>query len=315
MATQAQPAGADFRARMSADSTDLAIVGGGPAGISCAITAGRLGLAVTVFEGLALGGELNTLGEVADLPGRGPVSGPDLAADLIDAMLEQGARLRSEQVEEVAWADGAWLIGPDALRASWLVVATGAQVELSGLAGAAGAWGHGLSLCASCDGPLFKGKPVAVIGAGRDALSEAETLRAYASEVLVLVSEDDPEAPAPDPSRYTLVRRVVEVVGNPVEGLRVEFPDGNAEVLPVAGVFPTWPRRPRTGILTSWGAPPGAPVAVDASLAATGLDAARVLAAGDVRLGSSATVSGALGDGVTAAWTALRSISQETLRL
>jgi thioredoxin reductase (NADPH) len=304
---------------MSADSTDLAIVGGGPAGLSCAITAGRLGLAVTLFEGLALGGELNTLGEVADLPGRSPVSGPDLAADLIDEMLEQGAQLRSEHVEALAWADGAWLIGPDALRASWLVVATGAQIELSGLAGAADSWGHGLSLCASCDGPLFKGKPVAVIGAGRDALSEAETLRAYASEVVVLVSEDDPEAPGrlrlPDPSQYTPVRRVVEVVGNPVEGLRVEFPDGSAKVLPVAGVFPTWPRRPRTGILTSWGAPPGAPVAVDPSLAATGLHAARVLAAGDVRLGSSATVSGALGDGVTAAWTVLRSISRETLRL
>jgi thioredoxin reductase (NADPH) len=301
----------------SADSTDLVVVGGGPAGMSCAITARRLGLAVTVFEGLALGGELNTLGVVADLPGRSPVSGPDLAADLIDEMLEQGAELRSEHVAEVAWADGTWSVGPGALRASWLVVATGAQVELSGLAGAAGAWGHGLSLCASCDGPLFKGKPVAVIGAGRDARSEAEILRAYASEVVVLVSEDDPEAAGRlqilDPLQYTPVRRVIEVVGNPVEGLRVEFPDGSADVVPVAGVFPTWPRRPRTGILTSWGAPPGAPVAVDASLAATGLHAARVLAAGDVRLGSSATVSGALGDGVAAAWTVLRSMSRETL--
>jgi thioredoxin reductase len=135
--------------------------------------------------------------------------------------------------------------------------------------------------------------------------------------VVVLVSEDDPEAAGRlqilDPLQYTPVRRVIEVVGNPVEGLRVEFPDGSADVVPVAGVFPTWPRRPRTGILTSWGAPPGAPVAVDASLAATGLQAARVLAAGDVRLGSSATVSGALGDGVAAAWTVLRSMSRETL--
>lgn len=304
---------------MSANSTDLAVVGGGPAGMSCAITARRLGLAATVFEGLALGGELNTLGEVADLPGRSPVSGPDLAADLIDEMLDQGAQLRSEHVEEVAWADGAWSIGPEALRASWLVVATGAQIELSGLAGAADSRGHGLSLCASCDGPLFKGKPVAVIGAGRDALSEAETLRAYASEVVVLVPEDDPAASGrpqlPDASQYTSVRRVLEVVGNPVEGLRVEFPDGSADVVPVAGVFPTWPRNPRTGILTSWGASPGAPVAVDAGLAATGLHAARVLAAGDVRLGSSATVSGAMGDGATAAWTVLRSMSRETLRL
>lgn len=292
---------------MSSFAADVAVVGGGPAGMACALTARQLGLSVTLFEGTALGGELNTLNLVEHLPGRPSVSGPDLAADFIDALFDRDVEVRFDEVADLSWDGGAWSCA--GLRAGWLVLATGCEIDLTGLPGAEAAQGHGVSLCASCDAPLFKGKPVVVLGAGRDARSEADELRRYASQVLLVVTpEEEPglRRGGVDPDGWVVARRVVEVVGSPVSGLRIEDAVGAEVVIPTSGVFPARSRRPRDGLIAAHDGAQREPLSVEPAGRQTSGAPGNLLAIGDVRAGSSATLAGAIGDGVAAAWTVLR---------
>lgn len=292
---------------MSSVEADVAVVGGGPAGMACALTARQLGLSVTLFEATALGGELNTLNLVEQSPGRPPVSGPDLAADFMDALFDCDVDIRFDEVADISWDDGAWSCA--GLRTGWLVLATGCEIDLSDLPGAEPARGRGVSLCASCDAPLFKDKPVVVLGAGRDARSQAAELRGYASQVLFVVTPEEEPAlrrSGLDPDGWVVARRVVEVVGSPVSGLRIEDAAGADVVIPTSGLFPTGSRRPRDGLLAGHGGLRGGSMSVELHARQDGGDPAHLLAIGDVRAGSSATLAGAIGDGVAAAWTVLR---------
>ena len=197
-------------------AVDLAVVGGGAAGLSCATAAAVAGLTVVVVEREAPGGQLTTVGTV---DGR---SGADLAADLLDAAVDAGVDFHYDAAvalsdRTVAFVDGA------VLHAATVVLATGSRVDLERLPGAAVRLGRGVSVCASCDGPLFRGRAVAVVGTGRDAASEAADLTPYATTVTLV-----------DPSD------AVGVTGDPVDGLVLR----NGETLAVQGVFVAGPRRP-----------------------------------------------------------------------
>lgn len=293
---------------MSTVDTDVAVVGGGPAGIACALKAHQLGLHVTLFEGTSLGGELNTLNLVEQWPGAPPVSGPDLAADLMDALLDREVDVRFEEVTDLTRDGVAWICA--GLRADWVVLATGCETDLAELPGAEAARGRGVSLCASCDAPLFKGKAAVVLGGGRDARIQAAELRNYAAQVLLVVTAEEEPAlrlGGVDPAGWVVARRVMGVIGSPVAGLLIEDAEGNDAVIPTDGVFPTRPRRPRGELVAAHGGLPTGSLSVEPHSQQAGADPAHLLAIGDVRAGSSATLAGAIGDGVAAAWTVLRS--------
>ena len=295
---------------------DLAVIGGGPAGLACATTARGLGLRVVLFEGSALGGELNTLTRIEDVFGLPSTDGPDLAANLVDQALDAAVEIDYREVASIAREQEFWSLDGGHALARAVVFATGSAPELSGLPGAATALGRGVSVCASCDGPLFRDKAVAVIGSGRDALSEALELAPHAAAVHLIAATEL----AGPPALISAVREhpritvrtgfsAVSVDGSPVSSLLIRGADGD-QTLSVDGVFPAAARSGRVDLVAKAVDVSDDLIAVDAKLCCAGEDLGEsAYAVGDVRSGSSNTISGAIGDGTSAAWTVLARLS------
>lgn len=180
---------------MSEQTTDVIIIGSGPAGYTAAIYLGRAGYHPVVIAGaLTPGGQLVNTTEVENFPGF-----PDgiMGPDLMDAMRKQAERFGAEIVyDDVISADvqgdskHVVLDGGDTYTARAVIVATGSQVRKLGVPGEAEYSGHGVSYCATCDGFFFRGKPIVVVGGGDSALTEADFLSRFGSSVTVIHRRD-----------------------------------------------------------------------------------------------------------------------------
>ena len=180
---------------MSEQTTDVIIIGSGPAGYTAAIYLGRAGYHPVVIAGaLTPGGQLVNTTEVENFPGF-----PDgiMGPDLMDAMRKQAERFGAEIVyDDVVSADvqgdskHVVLDGGDTYTARAVIVATGSQVRKLGVPGEAEYSGRGVSYCATCDGFFFRGKPIVVVGGGDSALTEADFLSRFGSSVTVIHRRD-----------------------------------------------------------------------------------------------------------------------------
>lgn len=180
---------------MSEQTTDVIIIGSGPAGYTAAIYLGRAGYHPVVIAGaLTPGGQLVNTTEVENFPGF-----PDgiMGPDLMDAMRKQAERFGAEIVyDDVVSADvqgdskHVVLDGGDTYTARAVIVATGSQVRKLGVPGEVEYSGRGVSYCATCDGFFFRGKPLVVVGGGDSALTEADFLSRFGSSVTVIHRRD-----------------------------------------------------------------------------------------------------------------------------
>lgn len=180
---------------MSEQTTDVIIIGSGPAGYTAAIYLGRAGYRPVVIAGaLTPGGQLVNTTEVENFPGF-----PDgiMGPDLMDAMRKQAERFGAEIVyDDVVSADvqgdskRVVLDGGDTYISRAVIVATGSQVRKLGVPGEAEYSGRGVSYCATCDGFFFRGKPIVVVGGGDSALTEADFLSRFGSSVTVIHRRD-----------------------------------------------------------------------------------------------------------------------------
>lgn len=154
--------------------TDLVIVGGGPAGLTAGIYAVRSGLKTVVVEAGPLGGQIAATPIVENYPGFTRVPGKTLVDILVAHALEYTQIFQGETVLEILPGD------PIEVRTSRrkfltraVILATGAEYKKLGVPGEARFAGRGVSYCATCDGSLFKGKKVIVVGGGNSAATEA----------------------------------------------------------------------------------------------------------------------------------------------
>jgi thioredoxin reductase (NADPH) len=164
---------------------DVIVIGAGMTGLTAAKRLSQRGLGVANVEGGLFGGLITNINE---LEGEYQGSGVDLASTLIMELGELGCATLSETVTAVKVDDDAIIVTTDAnvLRARTAIVASGARLKRLGVPGEAELEYKGVSQCADCDGPMFQGQPVVVVGGGDSALQEARVLSQYCAHVHIV---------------------------------------------------------------------------------------------------------------------------------
>ena len=168
---------------------DLIVVGGGAAGLSAAQYGARAGLDVLVLEQLASGGQALVIDSLENYPGLSePVSGFDYSQRMEQQAVRFGAEILNSTVAAIRRDGEIFTVETDQgpLTALSVVLATGAQHRHLGVPGEQELAGRGVSYCATCDGPFFKGKRMLVVGGGDAACDEAMYLANLASSVLLV---------------------------------------------------------------------------------------------------------------------------------
>jgi len=298
---------------------DIAIIGGGPAGLTAALYGARARANTVVFETALPGGQIITTDWIENYPGMPEGLNGARLGELMHAHAEKfGAQFRTfAQVEQLTSDSGGFRIEADdeSFLARTVILATGAVPRKLGIAGEAEYTGRGVSWCATCDGALYRGKVVAVVGGGDAALEEAMFLTKFAERVHLVHRREEFRATkciqercfANEKIELHLGRVPIEVVGHmgKVSGLVLETPAGEpAETLEVQGVFEFVGVHPNSDLVKGLAdLADGGWVMVDNSM---GTSYTGLYAAGDVTNTPLKQVVTAAGQGATAAFEALR---------
>ncbi|MCF2136865.1 MAG: thioredoxin-disulfide reductase [Candidatus Thorarchaeota archaeon] len=171
---------------MSTDSEwDLIIVGAGPAGMTSAIYGARYGMKTLLLESKVAGGAQATSPGIENYPGFNFIPGMELAEKMKEQALKSGATIKeitevSSISKDEATEEFTIVTKRGEYKAKAIVLAMGGEYRKLGVPGEKEYTGRGVSYCATCDGPLFRGKTVAVVGGGNTAVTEA----LYLSEIV-----------------------------------------------------------------------------------------------------------------------------------
>ncbi len=158
-----------------AQTSDILIIGAGPAGLTAAIYACRAGWTVTVLDKGFYGGQVAITPEVENYPGVLHVTGPDLSQSMYDQAVELGAHVSFEEVRELTLEGKhkAAVTSAGRYESRAVILANGAKRRHLGCPGEEEFAGRGVSYCATCDGAFFKGREVVLVGGGNTALEDA----------------------------------------------------------------------------------------------------------------------------------------------
>lgn len=276
---------------MSIPSFDVIVVGAGPAGLTAAAGTARAGLRTFCLDKLAPGGALINLTALHGVESTS--DGPQVASELTDAATDAGVELGFGEVVKVS-GSGPWTIETsdgEQHTGRALVIATGLNKGTLGLPEESQYEGMGLSHCASCDGPLYAGKPVLVAGAEGWATHEAAELQAVASEVTVIST---PGASLPAGVQH-MDGRIVALEGSDGLSAVIVESGGTRKTIPTSAVFVYVGQSPAAEFLSdSLARDASGHIVVDE---AGRTSAPAAFAAGDVRAGARYHLSEAIADG------------------
>lgn len=177
---------------------DLIIVGAGPAGLSAGLYAGRATLDTLVLEGDTVGGQVTTTSVVYNYPAVEKVDGTQLMNQMQKQVADFGVTIEHDQVEKYQLKDEVKvLVGNSGKKyhARSVIIATGAKPRKVGFPGEDEFRGRGVAYCSTCDGELFTGLQIFVVGGGYAAAEEADYLSRFGKHVTVLVRSDHFKCP------------------------------------------------------------------------------------------------------------------------
>ena len=242
---------------------DVTITGGGPAGLTAAIYAGRSGLKTVVLTGPMRGGQVSTTDQVENFPGfPQSIEGAELALRFQSQAERFGAQIVSDSVTEVDFSNSPLAIqtGSQTYQGRTVIIATGAVSRRLGVPGEEAFFGRGVSTCATCDGFFYKDKRVVVVGGGNSAIDEGLFLTKFAREVIVVHRRDELRATKiyqqrafANPKMHFVWDSVVkEILGEQtVTGVRVRnVKTDETSVIEADGVFVYIGMIPRTELFT-----------------------------------------------------------------
>ncbi len=334
------PSNAELAAKLGLKTTsqrhhyDLIIIGGGPAGLTAGLYTAREGIETLVIERAALGGQAASTMTLDNVPGFPEgVRGAELARRLRAQAERFGVEiLQAQQVEGIDTRDNFHCVMlPDGteLSASAILIASGSRYRRLDVPGEDSYIGAGVHFCATCDGPFYKGRTVAVIGGGNSAAEESMFLTQFAERVVLLVRGDRLKASrviqeqlldhAQVDVRFNAVVTGFEGAKSKLQSIRTRnVVTGEEETLELPAAFVFVGLDPNTTFLGNsairldeWGfvetghelvhdgkPPPGFDGAEPAILETS---VPGIFAAGDVRAGSTKQVASATGEGAAAA--------------
>ena len=302
---------------------DVMIIGGGPAGLSAGIYASRARLECLLLEKAMPGGQMLLTDVIENFPGfSSPVKGGDLAREMSSQAKAFGLAIENDEVMKIVPVEKnrnrfriESAFGESYDTAS-VIIATGASWKSLEIPGEAAFRGKGVSYCAVCDGPLFKGKDIVVVGGGDKALEEALYLTRFANSVRLIHRRDKFRAVKELQERVLENKKITpaydsvitEIVGKDhVESVIVaDVKTGKTDVIPASGIFIFIGITPNSGIVKGL-------VDMDEKgfiLADASMQTSKegIYACGDVIKKSLYQIANAVGEGATAAFNAQRYI-------
>lgn len=242
------------------------IIGSGPAGYTAAIYASRANLKPVLYQGIQPGGQLTITTEVENYPGYPDgIQGPEMMVDFEKQAVRMGADIRYGLATQVDFSKQPYKVQIDEekwIAADAVIIATGASAKWLGLESEQRLNGFGVSACAVCDGFFFKGKEVAIVGAGDTAAEEALYLSKLCVTVHMIVRKGEMRASKVMQERVLNAPNIKvywnseteEVLGeNTVRAVRIRNNEtGNKEEIAVSGFFVAIGHQPNSDIFKGW---------------------------------------------------------------
>ena len=297
---------------MSSWDYDLIIIGGGPAGLTAGIYAGRARLCALLLEKLIHGGQMMTTDLVENYPGFPEgITGFELSDRMRKQAERFGLLIKDAEVLELIPGNPAHTVVMADRRVTTgaIIIAAGAKYKRLGVPGEDKLTGHGVSFCATCDGALYRGHEIAMVGGGDNALTEVLFLERFAKKIHLIHRRDQFRAAKYLQERITAMSKVEIHWDTVVTGFKGAFELEALELrnvktqalstLPVTGAFIAIGMEPNTAWLgdllplDEWGF-----ILTDPAM---GTPIPGVFAAGDVRSKWERQISTAVGDGTVAA--------------
>ena len=305
-----------------ANEYDVLIVGGGLAGLTAGIYAARYGLHTAIIEQMMGGAQIINLEKIENFPGFPEgISGAELGPAAQEQAMDAGAEFIMAEANNVS-KDGDYKVAhSDAgdYRAKTVIIAAGSSLRKMGIPGEDEFYGRGVSHCATCDGPMFMGETVGVVGGGDSAADEALTLTEYAGKVILFHRRDEFRAQKVLQDR--LVRNPkVEIVWNAlvqeitgedtVSGVQIRNHITNfEETIGLTGMFVYVGLEPNSALVSGVAKTDNSGhIQVNLSME-TSLPG--LYAVGDIRQNSASQLVTAAGDGATAAISAFQYIKSK----
>jgi len=238
------------------------IIGSGPAGYTAAIYAARANLKPVLYQGIQPGGQLTITTEVENYPGYPEgIQGPEMMVDFEKQAARMGADIRfglATKVDFSATPHKVWIDDEKLIEADAVIIATGASAKWLGLESEQRLNGYGVSACAVCDGFFFRGKEVAIVGAGDTAAEEALYLSKLCTNVHMLIRRDEMRASkvmqervfkSPNIKVYWNTDTLEIIGGKNVESVKVKNnKTGEEQTIPVSGFFVAIGHQPNSEI-------------------------------------------------------------------
>ncbi len=242
---------------------DVIIIGGGPAGLSAAVYSSRSRLKTLLIEKAGCGGQIAITDELENYPGFDEgINGFDIAVKMEKQARKFGTEIVYGEVLSLDMQDKLKkvILSDQIYMTKTVIIASGAKFKKLNIKGEAEFMGRGVSYCATCDGPFFRNKEIAVIGGGNSALQEALYLTRFAGKVNLIHRRDEfravkilQERVLKDPKINVILSATVEEIegSESIEKIRIKnIKNGQTNELSVSGVFIFVGWTPNTKFLT-----------------------------------------------------------------